>query len=192
MQISPKVHFFLLGVFVAGIASYFASGLFFAILSVLLFIYFIVVVSLHFRAKKQRKTLHKSPQSKTHKSLVKLKEKRAKEEEKQHEFITDQVAYIAGIWELSKTQERTFETFIQKRAYSELYRKMTVSLLPQLTKMIEECVARDMVGCKRDISSRLNELVFVMREEIKRKKKAKKENFETMRTVFDQLISEVS
>jgi len=186
-----KLHHFLLGVFVASIFSFFFSSIFFAILSVFLFIYFIVVVSLHFRQKKLKKKTLKVKMTKEQKDLEKLKNSRIKEAQNKHDFITNQVAYIASIWELSKIQEKTFSTFIEKKAYSELYTKMTASLLPQLTKMIEECIERDMVGCKRDVSSRLNELVSVMKEEIKRKRKSKKENFETMRDVYDHLISEV-
>jgi len=185
-----RLHHFFFGMFVASILSFFFEGIFFAVLSLLLFIYFIVVVSLFFRKKKDKKTL-RVKKSKEHKAITKLKNSREKEAEKKHDFITNQVAYIASVWELSQMQEKTFSSFIEKKAYSELYSKMTTSLLPQLTKMIEECIERDMVGCKRDVSSRLNELVFVMKEEIKRKRKAKKENFETMRDVYDHLLSEV-
>jgi len=191
MFVLGNLHYFLLGIFVASLLSFFFEDVFFAILSVLLFIYFIVVVSLHFRKRKVVKKTLKMKKTKEHKVITKLKNSRLKEAENKHDFITNQVAYIASIWELSQMQEKTFNTFIEKKAYSELYTKMTASLLPQLTKMIEECIERDMVGCKRDVSSRLNELVFVMKEEIKRKRKAKKENFETMRDVYDHLLSEV-
>lgn len=185
-----KLHHFLFGVFVTSLLSFFFDGVFFSVLAVALFIYFIVVVSLHFRKRKSHKTL-KVKKTKEHKAIEKLKNARQKEAAKKHDFITNQVAYIASIWELSQMQEKTFAGFIEKKAYSELYTKMTASLLPQLTRMIEECIERDMVGCKRDVSSRLNELVFVMKEEIKRKKKSKKENFETMRDVYDHLLEEV-
>ena len=185
-----RIHHFLFGVFVTSLLSFFFGGLFFAVLSIVLLIYFIIVVSLHFRKKREHKVL-KIHKTKEYKAITKLKDARAKEAQKRHDFITNQVAYIAHIWELSMVQEKTFNTFIEKKAYSELYTKMTASLLPQLTRMIEECIERDMVGCKRDVSSRLNELVFVMKEEIKRKKKTKKENFETMRDVFDHLLNEV-
>lgn len=186
-----RLHHFLFGIFVASLLSFFFENVFFAILSVLLFIYFIVVVSVHFRKKKLEKKTLKVKMTKEQKAIAKLKHARSKEAEKKHDFITNQVAYIASIWELSQMQEKTFASFIEKKAYSDLYTKMTASLLPQLTRMIEECLERDMVGCKRDVSSRLNELVFVMKEEIKRKKKMKKENFETMRDVYDHLLSEV-
>lgn len=180
----------MFGVFVASILSFFFEGLFFSVLMVGLFIYFIIVVSLHFRKMKGGKKL-KVKMTKEQKGLEKLKDARLKEAQNKHDFITNQIAYIASIWELSQMQEKTFSTFVEKKAYSELYTKMTASLLPQLTRMIEECLERDMLGCKRDVSSRLNELVFVMKAEIKRKKKRKKENFETMRDVYDHLLSEV-
>ena len=190
MMLLGSLHNFLFGVFVASLLSFFFEGLFFAILSLFLFIYFIVVVSLHFRKRKVNKTL-RVKKTKEHKAVTKLKNSRAKEAENKHNFITNQVAYIASIWELTLMQEKTFTTFIEKKAYSELYTKMTASLLPQLIRMIEECLERDMVGCKREVSSRLNDLVPVMKEEIKRKKKTKQENFETMRDVYDHLLNEV-
>jgi ABC-type multidrug transport system fused ATPase/permease subunit len=186
-----RINYFLFGIFVMSLVALFASNLFLSVVVVLLFIYFVVVVSLYFRARKKKKLVRKKPKSKEAKAIEKLRISRAKEAAKKHDFITNQVAYIAEIWQLSQTQEKTFATFIEKKAYSELYTKMTASLLPQLTRMIEECLERDMVGCKRDVSSRLNELVFVMKEEIKRKKRRKKENFETMRDVYDHLIEEV-
>jgi len=185
-----KIHHFLLGLFVASLLSFFVDRIVFAVLSVALFIYFIVVVSLYFRHKKSQKSL-KIKKSKEHKAIEKLKNARQKEAAKKHDFINNQVAYIASIWELSQAQEKTFATFIEKKAYSELYTKMTASLLPQLTRMIEECIERDRVGCKREVSSRLNDLVTVMKAEIKRKKKRKKEDFETMRDVYDHLLREV-
>ncbi len=173
------------------IIAIFVDGFFISTLALVLFIYFVVVVSLHFRAKKSEKKRQPKPHSKEAKALVKLQEKQEKEAHKKHDYITQQVSYITQIWQLSQMQEKTFENFIEKKAYSDLYTKMTASLLPQLTKMIEECLARNMVGCKRDVSSRLNELVFVMKAEIKRKNRAKKEDFETMRDVYDHLINEV-
>jgi ABC-type multidrug transport system fused ATPase/permease subunit len=186
-----RIHHFLLGVFVMSLVAFFVSDVTLSVVAVLLFIYFVIVVSLHFRGRKKQKSMLKKRHTKESKAVAKLNTSRAKEAQKKHDFITNQVAYIAEIWQLSQMQERTFAAFIEKKAYSELYTKMTASLLPQLTKMIEECLERDKVGCKRDVSSRLNELVFVMKAEIKRKKKIKKEDFETMRDVYDHLISEV-
>ena len=109
-----RLHNFLFGVFVASLLSFFFEGLFFAILSLFLFIYFIVVVSLHFRKRKVNKTL-RVKKTKEHKAVTKLKNSRAKEAENKHNFITNQVAYIASIWELTLMQEKTFTTFIEKK-----------------------------------------------------------------------------
>ncbi len=185
-----KLHYFLLGVFVTSLLSLLFENLLFMSLSIGLFIYFVVMITL-FAKRQKAKPSRKMKKTKEYKAIEKLKASRAKEAAKKHDFIESQVAYIASIWQLSHMQEKTFATFIEKRAYSELYTKMTASLLPQLTRMIEECIERDMVGCKRDVSSRLNELVYVMKEEIKRNKKRKKEDFETMREVYDHLLSEV-
>ena len=182
-----KLNYFLLGVFVASLFALLFENLFFIILAIILFAYFIVVLSLHFRKEPKLKTKKTKEQI----SLDKLKKARQKEDEKKHDIINNQVAYISQIWDLSQKQEKVFYTFIQKRAYSTLYSKMTASLLPQLTKMIEECLERDKKGCKREVSSRINELVLVMKEEISRKKVQKKENFETMRDVYDHLLLEV-
>ena len=68
---------------------------------------------------------------------------------------------------------------------------MTASLLPQLIKMIDVCLEQNKVGCKRDVSRRINELVAIMKDEIKRKKSQKVEDFETMSQVYDHLIDEL-
>ena len=185
-----KLNYFLLGVFITSIFSLLFENLFFIILAIALFSYFIVVISLHFKSRSKKPTI-KVKKSKDQISMDKLKKARQKEDDKKHTFINNQVAYISTIWELSQNQEKIFYTFIEKRAYSELYSKMTASLLPQLTKMIEECLKRDKKGCKREVNARINELVLVMKEEIKRKKVEKKENFETMRDVYDHLLLEV-
>ena len=185
-----RIHYFLLGVFVTSLLALWFDTLLFMALSIGLFVYFIIMISLYYKKKKEKPWVKKA-QTKEQKAVQKLNLSRAKEAAKKHDFIHDQVAYIASIWQLSQMQEKTFATFIEKKAYSELYTKMTASLLPQLTRMIEECLERDMVGCKRDVSSRLNELVAVMKAEIRRKKSRKKENFETMRDVYDHLIEEV-
>lgn len=120
-----------------------------------------------------------------------MKKKKLIEAEKKHEIINNQFAYIQEAWKLSTSQSKIFIDFIQKRAYSELYSKMTASLLPQLIKMIDKCLEQEKVGCKREISRRINELVTVMKEEIKRKKSEKVEDFETTKDVYDHLIAEL-
>ena len=185
-----KLNYVLLGVFITSLSTVFLNSSTFLILSLLLFIYFIVIVSLHFKNKKETKKL-KVKNTKEHKELTKIKKKRLIESEKKHEIINNQVAYIAEVWELSQLQEKSFVTFIEKRAYSDLYSKMTASLLPQLIKMIDACLEQNKVGCKRDVSRRINELVAIMKDEIKRKKSQKVEDFETMSQVYDHLIDEL-
>ncbi len=180
---------FLLGVFIASIVAIFANRIFFVVLSILLFIYFIIIVSLYYKQKRAKPEL-KIKKTKDQISLQKLKNARKKEEQKRHDFIHNQIAYIGEIWDLTKTQKRIFYKFIEKRAYSDLYSKMTAALLPQLTKMIEECIQRDKRGCKREINSRINALVAIMKNEIEQKIKRKDSDFETLKDVYDQLLAE--
>ncbi len=190
-----RLNFLLLGVFVTSLVALLSSRKFFAMLSVLLFIYFIVTVSLYYRRKRQAKlkqqSAHrKNKKSKTENALSKLKAKREKEQQKRHDYIHSQIDYIADIWELSKQQEHTFYRFIEKRAYTQLYSRLTAALLPQLIKMIEECIEREKRGCTKEINRRINELVSIMKQEISNKQKRSKENFETLTTVYDQLINQ--
>ena len=180
-----KLNYFLFGIFVAFLLSMvFDKGVLILFL-IFLFIYFIVVVSLYYK-KRGKKSL-----SKDEARVEKIKLSAKKEEEKKHEFIESQVSYIAKVWDLSDSQKRVFENFIQKRAYSDLYSKMTSSLLPQLTKMINICIEQEKKGCKREIQSRINRLVKVMKDEISKKRVKKKENFETLKDVYDHLLKEV-
>ncbi len=189
---TSKTNYFLLGIFVAILIATVVGKAFLFFSAVVFFIYFTVILSLHFKNKKESKIPRlKIIKTKEHKDLVKIKKKRLYEAEKKHEIINNQFAYISGVWKLSKDQHKSFITFIEKRAYSDLYTKMTASLLPQLIKMIDACLAKKQVGCKRDVSKRINELVIIMKEEIKRKKSKKSEDFETMSQVYDHLINEL-
>ena len=188
-----RFNYLLLGIFGTSLVALFSGRKLFAILSVLLLIYFIIVISLHYRQKQKAKQKSKTPPSKRGKSkgengLAKLKAKRAKEEKKRHDYIHSQIDYIADIWDLTKQQEHTFYRFIEKRAYTQLYSRLTAALLPQLIKMIEECLEREKRGCQKEINRRINELVSIMKQEISNKQKRSKENFETLTTVYDQLI----
>ncbi len=192
MKLISNINFFLAGVFVASLGAFVLNDIIFFLICFLLFAYFLVVLALHF---KKRKTSNlpklKIKKTKEHKELIKIKKKKLIEAEKKHEIINNQFAYIAEAWKLSIPQEKTFITFIKTRAYSELYIKMTASLLPQLIKMIDKCLETKKIGCKREISRRINELVEIMKEEIKRKKSEKVEDFETSRDVYDHLIAEL-
>ena len=131
------------------------------------------------------------PQSKTYKALEKLKKKRQKTEHHKHQHINDQIAYIAEYWGYTKEQKRITEKFIEKRAYSELYNKLTASLIPQVITLIDNCNAREQKGCKREVSRRVRELTLLMKEELKKKKSNTTESFETTLEVYDNLMKEV-
>ena len=129
------------------------------------------------------------PQSETYKALEKIKKKRHKEENKKHKHINDQIAYIDEVWGYTKEQEKIIEKFIEVRAYSDMYNKLTASLLPQIITLIDNCNARGKKGCKREVSKRLRGLTDLMKEELKKKKSQNSESFETTLEVYDQLLS---
>ena len=130
------------------------------------------------------------PQSDTYKELEKLKKKRSKIENNKHKHINDQIAYIDEVWGYTKEQTRVIEKFLQVRAYSEMYNKLTASLFPQLITLIDNCNARGQKGCKREVSRRLRELTDLMKEEMKKKKSETLESFETTLEVYDTLLGE--
>jgi hypothetical protein len=128
------------------------------------------------------------PQSDTYKELEKIKKKRSKEEENKHKHINDQIAYIAQAWGYTNEQEKIIAKFVQERAYSQMYNKLTASLFPQMITLIDYCNARRQKGCKREVSKRLRELTTLMKEELKRTKVQKSESYETALEVYDQII----
>ncbi len=192
MKLTSNLNFFLFGLFVASLGAIMLDYIVFFLIIFLLFAYFLVILALYFKNKKTPNLPKlKIKNTKEHKELIKIKKKRLIEAEKKHDIINNQFAYIAEAWKLSIAQEKTFVTFIKTRAYSELFSKMTASLLPQLIKMIDKCLETKKSGCKREISRRINELVEIMKEEIKRKKSKKVEDFETTKDVYDHLIGEL-
>ena len=130
------------------------------------------------------------PQSDTYKELEKLKKKRFKVENNKHKHINDQIAYIDEVWGYTKEQTKVIEKFLEVRAYSEMYNKLTASLFPQLITLIDNCNARGQKGCKREVSRRLRELTMLMKEEMKKKKSETLESFETTLEVYDTLLGE--
>ncbi len=128
------------------------------------------------------------PQSETYKALEKLKKKRSKIENNKHKYMNDQIAYISTHWGYTKEQEKLIEKFIENRAYSEMYNKLTASLFPQMIMLIDYCNEKEKKGCKREVSKRLRELTDLMKEELKKKKTLKSENYETTLEVYDQII----
>ena len=129
------------------------------------------------------------PQSETYKALEKIKKKRHKEDNKKHKHINDQIAYIDEVWGYTKEQEKIIEKFIEERAYSDMYNRLTASLFPQIITLIDNCNARGQKGCKREVSKRLRELTDLMKEELKKKKSQKSESFEITLEVYDKLLS---
>ena len=128
------------------------------------------------------------PQSNTYKELEKIKKKREKVDNNKHKHINDQVSYIAEVWGYSKEQEKTIAKFIEARAYSQMYNKLTASLFPQIITLIDNCNTRGQKGCKREVSKRLRILTDLMREELKKNKSQIHESFETTLEVYDQLL----
>jgi ABC-type transport system involved in cytochrome bd biosynthesis fused ATPase/permease subunit len=192
VRVDTRLNYFLAGIFTAALFLPFMDGVVALSIALLLFIYLTVVVSLHFRKKKNEKrnrlTLKKN---KEHKVFEKITKKRAVEKERKHETINNQVARIQELWDLSQDQQKTFVRFIEKRAYTDLYTKMTASLLPQLIKMIEICLEQNKTGCKREVQRRINELTKIMKTEINRVSAKKKDDFETTSEVYDKLLQEI-
>ena len=129
------------------------------------------------------------PKSDTYKELEKIKKKRAKSDHDKHKHINDQIAYIAEVWGYTKEQDKIIKKFIEARAYSEMYNKLTASLFPQIITLIDNCNARGQKGCKREVSKRLRELTILMKDELQKKNFKKSENFETSLEVYDQLLN---
>ncbi len=189
---TENINYFLFGIFITSLVTPIVSVSTFIFLSIILFIYFILIVGLHFKKKKDAKIpMLRFKNTKQQRQLAKLKRKRLKQAEKKHQLINDQFTYIQNVWALSRDQQKTFVSFIDKKAYTQLYSKMTASLLPQLIKMIDLCIEKNKKGCKRDVTRRINELVSIMKDEIKRKNSKKVEDFETLSRVYDHLIDEL-
>ena len=131
------------------------------------------------------------PKSKTYKALEKLKKRREKTDQTKHIHINDQIAYIEKYWGYTKEQEKIIEKFVNKRAYSEIYNKLTASLFPQIITLIDNCNAREQKGCKREVSKRIRDLTDIMKDELKKKKSESSDNFETTMEVYDHLVKEI-
>lgn len=128
------------------------------------------------------------PQSDTYKELEKIKKKREKTENNKHKHINDQIAYIKEMWGYTQEQEKVIKKFVESRAYSQMYNKLTASLFPQVITLIDNCNARDKKGCSREVSRRLRTLTDLMKEELKKKKSQNTQSFETTLEVYDQLF----
>jgi hypothetical protein len=147
-----------------------------------------LLLLVYFAWKQKQKGFN--PQSDTYKTLEKMKKKRVKKENNQHKHINDQIAYIDEVWGYTKEQEKIIKKFIESRAYSVMYNKLTASLFPQVIALIDNCNARAKKGCKREVSRRLRELTALIHTELKKKKSQSVESFDTTLEVYDQLLSE--
>lgn len=129
-----------------------------------------------------------SPKSKEFIELQKIQKKRQKIDTAKHHHINDQIEYIDRVWGYTKGQRRVIDRFLEQRAYSQIYNRLSASLLPQLITMIELCIEREKKGCKREVSKRIREISTLMKEELSKKKSQTQESFETSTEVFDRLI----
>lgn len=180
--------YFLIGVFFTSILGFFYPKilLFSSIFSLFTILYFY----LQNRKNKQKEKIFK-PKSQSYKELEKIKIERNKKDEERHIYITDQISYIENKWGYTKEQKRVISIFMEKRAYSKLYNKLSASLFPQMILLIDDCNAIEKKGCKREVSSRLRELTNLMKAELKKKKEESIESFEVNTEVYDYLLKEV-
>lgn len=180
--------FFLIGVFITSVFGFFYPTIlpFISLFSMLSILYF----SWNSRKNRKEEKVFK-PESESYKEREKLKVQRDKKEAERHIYITDQISYIEKRWGYTKEQERIVATFMEKRAYSKLYNKLSASLFPQMILIIDDCNTIEKKGCKREVSSRLRELTNLMKAELKKKKEENIESFEVNTEVYDYLLKEV-
>jgi len=176
---------------------WFFSGLFFAaIIGVFYPDWMLWVVIASFVAGgvlwwKKINTRHFAPRSKAFKEMQKIQKKRDKIATDKHHHINDQIDYIERHWGYTQEQQRTIDRFLQQRAYTQMYNRLSASLLPQLITLVDHCNGKEQKGCKREVSRRIKELTLIMKEELKRKKTQSQESFETTLEVYDHLLREV-
>ena len=163
-------------------------GIFFP--STLIWIIALSVIGFIYQLWEARKQGYQ-PKSKTYKALEKLKKRREKTNQSKHIHINDQIAYIEEYWGYTKEQKKIIEKFVEKRAYSEIYNKLTASLFPQIITLIDNCNAREQKGCKREVSKRIRDLTEIMKEALKKKKSQSTDSFETTLEVYDRLLKEI-
>ncbi len=140
---------------------------------------------------KKINTRHFAPRSKAFKEMQKIQEKRDKIATDKHHHINDQIDYIERHWGYTQEQQRTIDCFLQQRAYTQMYNRLSASLFPQLITLVDQCNQKEQKGCKREVSRRIKELTLIMKEELKRKKSQSQESFETTLEVYDHLLKEV-
>ena len=157
-------------------------------------LWFILILSsstLIYSLWRERKSQTFKPKSQDFKALEKIKQKRLKTETLKHKYIVDQITYIENMWGYNKEQEKVVSHFLEQKAYKERYNKFSASLLPQIILLIDNCNKQEQKGCKREVSSRLRDLSFLMKNELKKKKLNNKDEFEITLEVYDSLLKEI-
>ena len=133
-------------------------------------------------------TYASAPRSKAFKEMQKIRKKRDKIAADKHHHINDQIDYIESQWGYTREQSRIIDRFLQQRAYTQMYNRLSASILPQLITLVDQCNEKGQKGCKREVSRRIRELALLMKEELKRKKSEGIESFEVTLEVYDHLI----
>jgi len=133
----------------------------------------------------------KNQTNQTYKELEKIKKKRKKTENKKHKLITQQLNYIQKNWGYTKAQTKTVEQLLELKAYKSIYQKLTISILPQLIELIDNCHQKEQKGCKQSVNRKINELTSILKDAIKKDKEYKKENYEISLEVLEKLMKEV-
>ena len=183
MPESAAIFSFLAGVFAVALL-----GIFFpAWMPWIAMLSFVSVVAVWWS---RRGSGHFVPRSKAFKEMQKIRKKQERIAEDKHHHINDQIDYIESQWGYTQEQKRTIDRFLRQRAYTQVYNRLSASLLPQLIALVDQCNQREQKGCKREVSRRIRELTQLMSEELKRKKSQSQGSFEVTLEVYDHLIRE--
>jgi len=154
------------------------------------YIAFLSLIFLIILALKEKNRAFK-PKSDAYKELEKIKKKRKRADNKKHKVISDQLNYIKKHWGYTQTQTKVIENLLETRAYTNIYRKLTHSILPQLIELIDNCNQKNQIGCKREVNRRINELTTILKNAIKEHKTKKQETYEISLEVVDRLLREL-
>lgn len=181
MPATAELLSFLIGIFAAALlGSFFPAWMpWIAILSLLL-------AAALWRSR--RKSGKFAPKSKAFKEMQKIRKKQERIAEDKHHHINDQIDYIESRWGYTQEQKRVIDRFLRQRAYTQMYNRLSASLLPQLIALVDHCNQREQKGCKREVSRRIRELTLLMKEELRRKKSQSEESFEVTLEVYDHLL----
>ena len=123
--------------------------------------------------------------------LKKIKNNQKRADKKRFKNIKKQFNYIDKEWGFNQTQAKVVDRFLEERAYSIIYRKLSFSILPQLIELIESCNKKDKLGCKREVNRRINELILILKEAIKESRELTHQNYEISLEVVDRLLKEL-